>query len=206
MKYGFMPKAMWEVFRKSFKRAIGEILPDEDAAAVMKRAKKEYKKILADVDEFDKDSPFVFNIYSCAMLSAVLLNLENKYDVETVRRYYSKAMDNKIMRSHAKHSKAYTVKGREKIKKVAEDSLLRNNPYDWKLTVEDGETINEYTATFLTCGICYLMNKLGLGEYIPAMCAYDYDMAAMNNTEFYREYTLASGGKYCDCHYKHKAQ
>jgi len=48
------------------------------------------------------------------------------------------------------------------------------------------------------------MKKLGLEKYIPAMCALDYDMAHANNTEFTREYTLASGGPYCDCHYNHK--
>lgn len=36
------------------------------------------------------------------------------------------------------------------------------------------------------------------------MCTFDYDMAAMNNTEFKREYTLASGGPYCDCNYNHR--
>ena len=60
-----------------------------------------------------------------------------------------------------------------------------------------------FTAVFYTCGICTLMNKLGLSEYIPAMCAYDYDIAEMNNTKFTREFTLATGGPYCDCHYDH---
>lgn len=48
------------------------------------------------------------------------------------------------------------------------------------------------------------MTELGLAEYIPAMCTLDYDMAALNNTAFTREHTLAEGGKYCDCHYDHK--
>lgn len=39
---------------------------------------------------------------------------------------------------------------------------------------------------------------------ITAMYSFDYDMAAMNNTEFFREYTLASGGPCCDCHYNHR--
>ncbi len=82
--------------------------------------------------------------------------------------------------------------------------MAAKNPYSWRFAVEDGKTINQYTATFYTCGICYLMTKLGLKEYIPAMCTLDYDMAALNNTVFTREYTLAGGGAYCDCHYDHK--
>ncbi|BAK98679.1 hypothetical protein OBV_14810 [Oscillibacter valericigenes Sjm18-20] len=31
------------------------------------------------------------------------------------------------------------------------------------------------------------------------MCTYDYDMAEQGGTVFTRQYTLASGGTYCDC-------
>ena len=173
----------------------------------MKLAHKKYKEILADVDEFEKGDRFLINILSCAMLSAVLLSVKNKYTVEEVRVYYRGAMcDNFLTKVASKKSKAYTEKGRELLKQQAEKSeiLAAKNPYSWRFAVEDGKTINQYTATFYTCGICYLMTKLGLKEYIPAMCTLDYDMAAMNNTAFTREYTLASGGKYCDCHYDHK--
>lgn len=139
------------------------------------------------------------------MLSAVLLSVKNKYTVEEVRVYYRKAMcENFITKSAATKSKSYTEKGRAKLKEQAKTSEKNTNPYSWKFTVEDGKTINQYTATFYTCGICYLMTKLGLKEYISAMCTLDYDMAAMNNTVFTRDYTLAGGGKYCDCHYDHK--
>ena len=84
--------------------------------------------------------------------------------------------------------------------------MSNENQYSWKFTVEDGKTLNQYVATFYTCGICYLMKKLGLEEYIPAMCSLDYDMARLNNTKFTREFTLASGGKYCDCHYDHQTK
>ena len=50
-----------------------------------------------------------------------------------------------------------------------------------------------------------LMRELGLFEYVPAMCHLDYAMSdAGGVTNFVREYTLASGGPYCDCGYKRK--
>ena len=205
MKYGFMPKLMWAAYKGTFKKQLSETLREENPGEVMKLAHKKYKEILADVDEFEKGDRFLKNILSCAMLSAVLLSVKNKYTVEEVRVYYRKAMcENFITKSAATKSKSYTEKGRAKLKEQAKTSEKNTNPYFWKFTVEDGETINQYTATFYTCGICYLMTKLGLKEYIPAMCTLDYDMAAMNNTVFTREYTLAGGGKYCDCHYDHK--
>ncbi len=204
MRYGFMQRAMWIAFCSSFKEAVRTVLDENDADSVMKRAKKKYREILKGVDEFDKESRFLTNILSCAMLSAVLLCVEKRYDVETVRLYYKTAMDNKIMRKVAVSERNYTEKGRARLKAFAEKSQSITNPYDWKFAVEDGETINQYTATFYTCGICTLMNRLGLSEYIPAMCTFDYDMAAMNHTKFTREFTLAEGGPYCDCHYDYR--
>lgn len=207
MTYGFMPKLMWAAYKGTFNKQLTKTLGEDSSNGVMKLAHKKYKEILADVDEFEKGDRFLINILSCAMLSAVLLSVKNKYTVEEVRVYYRGAMcDNFLTKVASKKSKAYTEKGRELLKQQAEKSeiLAAKNPYSWRFAVEDGKTINQYTATFYTCGICYLMTKLGLKEYIPAMCTLDYDMAAMNNTAFTREYTLASGGKYCDCHYDHK--
>lgn len=205
MKYGFVEKIMWSCYKGTFKKQLAETLREENPNAVMNAAHKKYKEILAGVDEFEKGDRFLINILSCAMLSAVLLSVKNKYTVEEVRVYYRKAMcENALTKAVSKTSKSYTQKGREKLKEQAKTSEKNTNPYSWKFTVEDGKTINQYTATFYTCGICYLMTKLGLEEYISAMCTLDYDMAAMNNTVFTREYTLASGGKYCDCHYDHK--
>ena len=205
MKYGFMQRAMWAVYKSTFKKQLSETFREENPKAVMKTAHKKYKEILADVDEFDKGDRFIINILSCAMFSSVLLSVKNKYTLEEVRVYYRKAMcENVLTKVASKTSKSYTKKGREKLKEQAKASEKNTNPYSWKFTVEDGKTINQYTATFYTCGICYLMTKLGLKEYIPAMCTLDYDMAALNNTVFTREYTLAGGGEFCDCHYDHK--
>lgn len=205
MQYGLMPKLMWIAFKVTFEKALISELNVHNPKEVMKKAHKDYKMILSEVDEFDKESRFVTNILSCSMLTAVLMNLAPRPTVEQVRNYYRKAMsDNFFMQYAAKHSNSYTVKGREALKADAERSQKTTNPYDWRFTVEDGETINQYTATFYTCGICHLMTKWGFAEYISAMCTFDYDMAAMNNTEFTREYTLADGGPYCDCHYNHK--
>ena len=51
--------------------------------------------------------------------------------------------------------------------------------------------------------ICALMRDLGLYNFVLAMCHLDYDMTDVGGTAtFIREYTLASGGPYCDCGYK----
>ena len=205
MKYGLIQKLMWAGYKGTFKKHLTKTLREPDPKAVMKSAHKKYREILGGIPEFEKGDRFLINIVNCALLSAVLLSVKNKYDLEEVRVYYRKAMcENFLTKAASKKSKAYTEEGRAKLKAQAKASENNTNPYSWKFSVEDGEDINKYTAYFYTCGICRLMTDLGLKEYIPAMCTLDYDMAALNDTEFTREYTLAGGGKYCDCHYDHR--
>ena len=75
-----------------------------------------------------------------------------------------------------------------------------SNPYSWNLELykyDDG-----YEARFTKCGICRIMKDLGLYDLTPALCHLDYDMNdAACTSSFEREYTLASGGPYCDCRY-----
>ena len=53
--------------------------------------------------------------------------------------------------------------------------------------------------------ICVLMKELGLYDLTPALCRLDYTMSEAGGvTNFERQYTLASGGPYCDCGYKKK--
>ena len=84
MRYGLMQRAMWAAFQKSFKAAIHTVLDENDADGVIRRAKKKYREILNSVDEFDKGSRFLTNILSCAMLSAVLLCTEKRYDLSLI--------------------------------------------------------------------------------------------------------------------------
>ena len=81
------------------------------------------------------------------------------------------------------------------------------NPYSWNMEYLPYPDGSGYEARFSHCGICELMRELGLFEYVPAMCRLDYAMSdAGGVTDFVREYTLASGGPYCDCGYKRKGR
>ena len=54
-------------------------------------------------------------------------------------------------------------------------------------------------------GMWVLMKELGLYDLTPALCHLDSTMSEAGGvTNFVRQYTLASGGPYCDCGYKKK--
>ena len=91
------------------------------------------------------------------------------------------------------------------MRKAAVLKAADRNKYSWNMEYLPYADGSGYEARFLKCGICTLMAELGLKEYIPAMCRLDYTMSKAGGTSvFIREYTLASGGPYCDCGYKKK--
>lgn len=206
MKYGFFPKTVWKLFEKSYKKQLKKELHEPKRGSVMKAAKKRYKEIVDTIDEFDKGDRFLFNTLSCAMLASILLSVSNHYTVSEITSFYSKTMNIKTVRKSAKKTKVFTSKGREKLKLQAKNSELSENPYATVFEIEDGENLNEYTASFKSCGICHLMKELNLEDYIPAICSFEYDMAMMEKTELIRQTTLASGGSCCDCHYIHNGK
>lgn len=79
------------------------------------------------------------------------------------------------------------------------------NPYSWNMAYLPYPDGSGYEARFSACGICVLMRKLGLYDLTPALCHLDYVMSdAGGASRVVRDYTLASGGPYCDCGYKKK--
>ena len=93
----------------------------------------------------------------------------------------------------------------QSMKQTAALRAADRNPYSWNMDYLPYPDGSGYEARFTKCGICTLMKELGLFELTPAMCHLDYSMSEAGGvSEFVREYTLATGGPYCDCGYKKK--
>ena len=147
------------------------------------------------------------NIVNCAMLSAFFLNMPALPGVEEATEYYKKSMMTGMMQWFCRMSgkKKYSESDIESMKATARLKAGDRNPYSWNMDFYEYEDGSGYEARFTTCGICTLMRELGLAELIPAMCRLDCTMSEAGGvTDFVREYTLASGGPYCDCGYKKK--
>ena len=207
MKYIGMPAGMWALFEKSFKEKLVSVLGYDEQAAkeITAKAKPKYKEIIGGIPEFEKDDRFKMNIVNCAMLAAFLLQMEEKPGVEVLTKYYAEAMMTKPMEWFCKMSgkSKFTEKDIAGMKKTAALNAADRNPYSWNMEFYPYEDGSGYEARFTKCGICALMKELGLYELTPALCHLDYTMSeAGGASDFIREYTLASGGPYCDCGYK----
>lgn len=209
MKYIGMPMGMWALFGKSFERnLVAELGIDTNTAeAVTLKSKRKYKEIIAKLPEFDKADRFKMNIVSCAMLSAFVLNMAERPDVKRLTEYYAKSMMTPAMKWFCRQSgrSKFSDKDIASMKAAARLRAADSNPYSWNMEFYPYSDGSGYEARFTACGICTLMRELGLYDLVPAMCRLDYTMSeAGGASDFVREYTLASGGPYCDCGYKRK--
>ena len=209
MKTIGMPVGMWLLFVGSFKRQLTKTLGFDASHAkeITAQAKRKYKWIIRGLPEFEKGDRFKMNILSCAMLSAFLLEMPVKPTVDQAADYYREAMTTGAMKAFCRMAgrRKFTPTDVEGMKKTAALNAADRNPYSWSMTFHPYPDGSGYEARFTKCGICALMKELGLFAYVPAMCRLDYTMSELGGAcEFIREYTLASGGPYCDCGYKRK--
>ncbi len=209
MKYTGMPWGMWMIFKNSFKKQLINVLgyTAERAEEITKMSEKRYKEIIDGLPEFEKEDRFKMNIVNCAMLSAFYLNMDEKPSLEKMTEYYKKSMMTKPMILFCRMSGKNKFSGKD-IEGMCKTALLKaadRNPYSWNMEYYPYENGRGYEARFTKCGICTLMKELGIEEIIPAMCRLDYTMSEAGGvSDFQRQYTLASGGPYCDCGYYKK--
>jgi len=209
MKYAGMPMGMWKLFSGSFRKQLTETLGfDKDTAkTVTAAAKTEYRKIIDRVPEFEKADRFKMNLVNCALLCAFVLHMPQRPSVEKLTKYYADSMMTPLMRWFCRKSgkKKFTPKDIEGMQRTAALKAADRNPYSWNMEFLPYSDGSGYEARFTCCGICTLMKEVGLYDLTPAMCRLDYTMTEAGETsDFVREYTLASGGPYCDCGYKRK--
>ena len=209
MRWTGMPMAMWVLFAGSFQKQLTAVLGyDTDTARkITEKAKPKYREIITKLPEFEKGDRFRMNIIGCAMLGAFVLCMPCRPDVESLTDYYEKAQMTPLMKWFCRRSgkSKFTPKDIAAMKATAARKAADRNPYSWNMDFYEYPDGSGYEGRFTKCGICTLMQELGLFDLTPALCRLDYTMSEAGGvTDFVRQYTLASGGPYCDCGYKNK--
>ena len=207
MRYAGMPMGMWALYRRSFQKRLVSVLDlsENNAKRIAAAAKPKYREIIQKLPEFEKKDRFKLNIVNCAMFASFLLSMKKKPDIERLTAYYAQAMMTAPTRLFCRMEgkKKFSQKDMAGMKATAALNAADRNPYSWNMELLHYPDGSGYEARFSKCGICTLMRELGLYDFVPAMCHLDYDMTDAGGTAtFVREYTLASGGPYCDCGYK----
>jgi hypothetical protein len=209
MKYMGMPLGMWLLYRKSFWERLVSVLGCTalEAKEITEKAKPRYREIIEKLPDFEKGDRFQMNIVNCALLCAFVLSMERRPTVQQLTDFYAQAMMTAPTRWFCRMGgkRKFTDADIQGMKQTAALRAADRNPYSWNMDYLPYPDGSGYEARFTKCGICTLMKELGLFELTPAMCHLDYTMSEVGGvSEFVRQYTLASGGPYCDCGYKKK--
>ena len=209
MKYMGMPLGMWLLYRKSFREHLVTVLgfSPREAEKIAEKAKPKYREIIQKLPVFEKDDRFQMNIVNCALLCAFVLSMERRPTVQQLTDFYAQAMMTAPTRWFCRMSgkRKFTKADLQGMKETAALHAADRNPYSWNMDYLPYPDGSGYEARFTKCGICTLMKELELFELTPAMCRLDYSMSEEGGvSEFVRQYTLASGGPYCDCGYRKK--
>ena len=207
--YFGMPFVMWALLAPSFRKQLTAVFgyDTERAKAITRKAKSEYRRIIAGLPEFEKGDRFKMNLVNAAMVGAFVLSMPERPDVERLTIYYADAMMTKPVKWFCRMSgkSKFTEKDIAGMKATAALRAADRNPYSWNMDFCEYPDGSGYEGRFTKCGICVLMKDLELYDLTPALCHLDYTMSEAGGvTDFVRQHTLASGGPYCDCGYKRK--
>ena len=207
--YFGMPFVMWALLAPSFRKQLTAVFgyDTERAKAITRKAKSEYRRIIAGLPEFEKGDRFKMNLVNAAMVGAFVLSMPERPDVERLTIYYADAMMTKPVKWFCRMSgkSKFAEKDIAGMKATAALRAADRNPYSWNMDFYEYPDGSGYEGRFTKCGICVLMKDLELYDLTPALCHLDYTMSEAGGvTDFVRQYTLASGGPYCDCGYKRK--
>lgn len=210
MNYFGMPFGMWTLLAKSFRTQLTKIFGynDESARDITHKAKEKYKEIISELPEFEKGDRFKMNLVNCAMIGAFILSMPQRPEMDSLTDYYAKSMMTTPMQWFCRKSgkSKFTAKDIAAMKATAALKAADRNPYSWNMEFYEYPDGSGYEGRFTQCGICVLMKELGLYDLTPALCHLDYTMSEAGGvTDFVRQYTIASGGPYCDCGYKKKS-
>ena len=207
--YFGMPFVMWALLAPSFRKQLTAVFgyDTERAKAITRKAKSEYRRIIAGLPEFEKGDRFKMNLVNAAMVGAFVLSMPERPDVERLTIYYADAMMTKPVKWFCRMSgkSKFTEKDIAGMKATAALRAADRNPYSWNMDFYEYPDGSGYEGRFTKCGICVLMKDLELYDLTPALCHLDYTMSEAGGvTDFVRQHTPASGGPYCDCGYKRK--
>lgn len=128
---------MWQFFCASFEKNLTAIfgISEADARSTMAKAKGKYKQIIGNLPEFEKGDHFQMNIIGCAMLSAVVLSMSERPNVERLTVYYRSAMMIAPMKWFCRMSRKtkFTPQDIDGMKKTAAFRAADRNPYSWNM-------------------------------------------------------------------------
>lgn len=193
----------WLMMRHLLYRPLQKHASDFNTRDLLRRAKPIYRTLLGKVKGVSGDNPMAANIYFSFPLIAVWLAADKKIAPETMELIFKEALTRPMIRkAMGKHDL-----NRPEDMKASADKLRQHaawadaHPEDtntWDFNFEEGLHQDGFSYHFTHCPIASFCKEQGIPEITPAICAIDFDMAALRGGRLIRKKTLAHGDDCCD--------
>ncbi|MCK4451872.1 MAG: L-2-amino-thiazoline-4-carboxylic acid hydrolase [Anaerolineae bacterium] len=193
-------------YRNVLKSHLGDEAPDE----IIRETRQEFQRLIPEIPYIGgKKNGFTRALIGCTMALALYRVLKSRVrSVEEIGKMVVEVEENRVQ-SYPKFFVRllgrfiHSPLGKNRIKKMAEESQKRLYPGGWVATFveSDGEEF-DFGIDYTECGLCKFFHQQGADEFTPYLCLIDFVQQRAMNTGFSRSMTLAEGADRCDFRWK----
>lgn len=194
---------IWSIMTSRMKKGIQDVVPGEDAAGLIKKARPIYQELLSKVEGISDDNPMAGNITMSFVIIAVWLASDRRITPEQMSRIMENVLDWKPVKLMYGGVDMNTEKGikatSQKLHHCADWAAA--HPEDtgtWDFHFDESLHEDGFYYYFTHCPIADFCKKYGYEEINPVLCNIDYKTIAMRHAVLHREHTVAEGGSVCD--------
>ncbi|RDU23486.1 L-2-amino-thiazoline-4-carboxylic acid hydrolase [Anaerosacchariphilus polymeriproducens] len=189
------------IMRRCMKKQLEDHFSKTRTKVILKRAKKEYFKIVKRAPDIgEKENFLVDNFYISAYIAAIYKKVKKKLSLEDFDSMIMDGLDDfsfmkKIMEKEDLTSATYCKEMME-IGTWCEKNETKY-PTNWLLSISKNEEDEEVYLTYYRCPLYFFCKNEGIPELINTLCNVDIAILKYTNCNIEKTTTIGEGGAYC---------
>jgi len=195
---------------KRYRKVLTSHLGDEAPDAIIRETRLEFQRLIPEIPYIGgRKNSLTRILIGCTMALALYRVLKSKgRSVEEIGKMIVEVEEDRVQ-SYPKFllrllgRLIHSPFGKNRIKKMAEESQKRLYPGGWVATFIEGDGKElDFGIDYTECGLCQFFHQQGADELTQYLCLGDYVTQRAMDTGFFRSTTLAEGGDRCDFRWK----
>jgi len=195
---------------KHYRNVLKSHLGDEASDQIICESRQEFQRLIPEIPYIGgKKNRLTRVLIGCTMALALYRVLKSRgRSVEEIGKMVVEIEEDRVQ-SYPKFflrllgRSIHSPLGKNRIKKMAEESQKRLYPGGWVATFVEGDDKEfDFGIDYTECGLCKFFHQQGADELTQYLCLWDYVAQRAMNTGFSRSMTLAEGADRCDFRWK----
>ena len=191
------------LFKGPMKKVLIEKYDKGYASEIIKKSKKNYRKLIEEADDIGDDNPMAYNEMFALVFVAPYIASEKIIPPQTIqemmrRSLYSVKWYFSLINLNTKIGKEANKKNILKYYKWYTAEKEKLYPTSFKVDFEGQPYEGACYYRITRCPICAYTKKIGVAELMPLFCELDDVMISLQHGVLHRKEIIAKGGDYCD--------